>query len=99
GGEGLADPVVVAQLEAEGAVALVLGGAGTTEDVPLRPVPAVERGLRLVVGRRVAGQPLDPVLTVADVKFLFLEDPLDGADPRPVRALAGDLPRGARARG
>src|SRR4029453_7893185 len=87
-GEGGADFVVVAELELVASVDLVSLAAGAAEDVHGADVPLGERGLGLGLGRGILGELLDPVLSVADVELLLLEDPLDGADPGAVGASA-----------
>src|SRR3990172_12897830 len=89
--EGLADLVVVPELEAELPVERVLGRAGPAEDVHGPDVPLAERRLGLAPRGRVLGQPLDPVLAVPDVELLLLEDPLDGPHPGAVGAAADVL--------
>src|SRR5437867_12080291 len=71
-GKRLADLVVVAQLQTEAAIELVLRRSRPTEDVHGPDVPAVERCLRLVVRGRISGELLDPELAVADVELLLL---------------------------
>src|SRR4029453_98520 len=61
-GEGLADLVVVAQLEAVLPVHGVSGGAGAAEDVHGADVPLVEGGLRLVPRGGILGELPDPEL-------------------------------------
>src|SRR5713226_5593762 len=93
GGEGLADLVIVADLQPVLPVDGVLGRAGSAEDVHGADVPLLEGRLGFVPGRRVLGQPLDPVLAVPDVEFLLFEDPLDGPHPGAVGAAAHVLER------
>src|SRR5260370_27920547 len=90
-GEGLADLVVVAELEPVAPVDFVLRRARPPEDVHRADVPLLERRLGLGVGRRVPGELLDPVLAVADLELLLLEDAVDGAHPGAVRAAADVL--------
>src|SRR3972149_2998307 len=92
--EGPADLVVVTELEPEGPVHPILRRSRPSENLQRPHVPLVERSLGLGTGRRVAGQALDPVLAVADVELLLLEDPLDGARPRAPGAAAAVLELG-----
>src|SRR5215831_18810544 len=85
--EGLADLVVVAELEPVTAVHGVPRRTGAAENVHGADVPLVQRGLRFIVGLGILGELLDPELAVADVELLLLEDALDGPHPWPVRAL------------
>src|SRR5260370_11349264 len=90
-GGGLAGVVGVAELEPVAPVDLVLRRARRPEDVHRADVPLLERRLGLGVGRRVPGELLDPVLAVADVELLLLEDAVDGAHPGAVGAAADVL--------
>src|SRR5437667_135375 len=87
----LADFVVVADLQPQLAIALVLRRAGPAEDVHRADVPLVEGRLGFVACRWLSGEALDPHLAVADVELLLLEDALDRADPWAVGALADVL--------
>src|SRR5215813_11389142 len=85
--EGLADLIVVAELEPVTAIHGVPRRAGAPEDVHGADVPLVQRGLGFIVGLGILGELLDPELAVANMELLLLEDALDGPRPRPVRAL------------
>src|SRR4029450_6977673 len=65
-----------------------LAHARPPDDVHRADVPLAERRLGLVVGRGVLGELLHPVLAVADVELLLLEDAVDGPHPRAVGAAA-----------
>src|SRR5207237_8116684 len=88
GGERLADLVVVAELELQLSIDLILRRSGPAEDVHRPDVPLVERGLGFGVGLRIFRELLHPVLAVADVELLFLEDAVDRPHPRSVGAAA-----------
>src|SRR5260370_25755909 len=90
-GGGLAGVVGVAELEPVAPVDLVLRRARPPEDVHRADVPLLERRLGLGVGRRVPGELLDPVLAVADVELLLLEDAVAVAHPGAAAAAAGVL--------
>src|SRR5215831_17188417 len=62
GGKGAAHLVVVAELQAIGPVARILGRPRAPEDVHGADVPLGKGRLRLVAGFRVLRQPLHPVL-------------------------------------
>src|SRR5262249_33952742 len=85
-GEGLADLVVVTELELQPTIYLILRRSRPPEDVHRADVPLGERRLSLVVGSEVFGKLLHPVLAVANVELLLLEDAVDGPHPRAVRA-------------
>src|SRR5947207_1830406 len=90
-GEGLADLVVVTELELVPPIDLSLGRSGPHEDVHRPDEALVEGRLGLGVGLGVGGELLHPVLAVADVELLLLEDAVDGPDPGPVGAAADVL--------
>src|SRR5437867_13152326 len=89
--EGLPNVIVVAKLQPQLPIALVLRRAGPAEDVHRADVPLVEGRLGFVACRWLSGEALDPHLAVADVELLLLEDALDRADPWAVGALADVL--------
>src|SRR5436309_8901798 len=80
-GEGLADFVVVTELELEPSIYLVLRRSGTSEDVHRPDVPLGEGRLSLLAGPGVLGELLHPVLAVADVELLLFEDAVDRTHP------------------
>src|SRR5215831_14547652 len=87
-GKRLADLVVVTQLELELPIDLILRRSWPSEDVHRADVPLVERRLGFRVSLAVLGELLHPVLTVADMELLLLEDAVDRPYPWPVGAAA-----------